>query len=364
MKKITFFIGSLEEGGAERVVSHLTSYLADKGHEVLLVLYHDRELFYPPDPRVEIVSAGKETENGGLLKRLLWLRKFSRRNSSVVVSFLAVFNMMAILSTRGLPIPVLVADRNDPHFVPANPLIRKARDFLYRFADGIIIQTNHNKQYFSKAVQKKSTVIYNPLSLGERKGEALRTSKEDLIVSVGRLMPQKNQAMLIRAFAGIHKEYPDFRLAIFGEGPARKELEELIASLSLEDYVLLPGSEKMVFDKICPARLFVLSSNYEGMPNALAEAMCLGLPCVSTSVSGATDMIQSNKNGILVDLDDQKQLEDAMRRILSDPSLAARMSENAVKLNGVLDKSVIAEQWRSYILSFCSDLSQFDCSRE
>ena len=85
MKKITFFIGSLEEGGAERVVSHLTSYLADKGHEVLLVLYHDRELFYPPDPRVEIVSAGKETENGGLLKRLLRLLLISLREPSAVI---------------------------------------------------------------------------------------------------------------------------------------------------------------------------------------------------------------------------------------------------------------------------------------
>ena len=353
MKKITFFIGSLEEGGAERVLSNLTSYLANYGCEIRLLLYHDRELFYPIDSRVEIISVCKETGQKGLLGNLLWMRRFFKENSAVVVSFLAPFNMLAILSTLGLSVPVLVADRNDPHFVPGNPIIRKIRDVLYHFADGVIIQTLHNKQYFSKAVQRKSVIIYNPLDLGERSGEALQTPKENLIVSVSRLMPQKNQAMLIRAFAKIHKDYPQFRLVIFGEGSARAELEELIASLSLQNHVLLPGSEKNVFEKICPAKMFVLSSNYEGMPNALAESMCLGLPCISTAVSGATDMIQDGVNGLLVAVGDEAALEDAMRRLLSDSALAGKMAENAVSLNLKLDKSVIAEQWREYILSFC-----------
>lgn len=354
MKKITFFIGSLEEGGAERVVSNLISYLADKGHEILLVLYHDRPLFYPVDPRVEVVSVCKETGSKSLLRNLWWMRRFFCRNSAVVVSFLAGFNILALVAAMGLKLPVLVADRNDPHFVPGNPMVRKVRDVLYRFADGVIIQTEHNKRYFSKAVQKKSVIIYNPLDLGERAGEALRTPKEDLVVSVSRLMPQKRQTMLIRAFARIHEEFPTFRLIIFGEGSARTELEALIASLSLQDHVLLPGSEKNVFDKICPARLFVLSSDYEGMPNALAEAMCLGLPCISTAVSGATDMIQKGENGLLVDVADQAQLEEAMRSLLRDRELSEQMARKAVALNKMLDKTVIAEQWREYILSFCA----------
>lgn len=352
MKKITFFIGSLEEGGAERVVSHLTSYFADKGHEILLVVYHNRETFYQIDPRVQVVSVCKETQSTRIVRNLRWLRRFFKENSSVVISFLAGFNMLALLATIGVKIPVLVADRNDPRFVPRKFFVRKMRDFLYRFADGIIIQTEHNKQYFSKAVQKKSIIIYNPIDLGTRSGEALRTPKENKIVSVSRLMPQKRQTMLIRAFAGIHEEFPEFSLTIFGEGSARCELQTLIDSLSLQDCVFLPGSEKNVFDKICSAKLFVLSSDYEGMPNALAEAMCLGLPCISTAVSGATDMIKNNENGILIDIAETKQLEEAMRNLLKDQSLSKKIANNAVELNNLLDKTVIAEQWHTYVLSF------------
>lgn len=355
MKKITFFIGSLEEGGAERVVSNLTSYLVNKGHKVALVLYHDRKPFYTIHPEVEIISVRRETGGGGLIKNLRWMRRFFRENSSVVVSFLASFNILALLSTVGLKVPVLVSDRNDPRFVPGNPLIRRLRNIMYRFADGVVIQTNHNKSYFSKKVQRKSIIIYNPIDLGERAGEALRTPKEDIIVSVSRLMPQKNQKMLIRAFSKIHDDYPAFRLIIFGEGAARAELTELISTLSLQDFVLLPGSEKKIFDKICPAKLFVLSSNYEGMPNALAEAMCLGLPCISTAVSGATDMIENGINGLLTEIDAEDQLEDAMRKMLSNCEFSEQMAKKATELNTLLDKSVIAEQWREYILSFCVD---------
>lgn len=352
MKKITFFIGSLEEGGAERVVSNLISYFADKGDEILLVLYHDRETFYQIDPRVKVVSVCKETRSTRMISNLRWMRRFFRENSSVIISFLAGFNMLALLATMGMKIPVLVADRNDPRFVPRKFFVRKMRDFLYRFADGIIIQTEHNKRYFSKAVRKKSIIIYNPIDLGTRCGEALRTPKENKIVSVSRLMPQKRQTMLIRAFAGIHEEFPELSLTIFGEGSARCELETLIESLSLQDCVFLPGSEKNVFDKICSAKLFVLSSDYEGMPNALAEAMCLGLPCISTAVSGATDMIKNNENGILVDIAETKQLEEAMRNLLKDQSLSEKIANNAVELNNLLDKTVIAEQWHRYVFSF------------
>ena len=91
------------------------------------------------------------------------------------------------------------------------------------------------------------------------------------------------------------------------------------------------------------------------MPNALAEAMCLGLPCISTAVSGATDMIKGGENGLLIDVGDREQLENSMRLLLSDRELAQQMTENAVLLNEVLDKARIAEQWRAYVMSFCKD---------
>ena len=353
MKKITFFIGSLEEGGAERVLSYLTSYLTEKEYEVLLVLYHDRELFYQLDPRVEVKFVTRETGSGNLIKNLCWLRRCFKENSAVVVSFLAIYNIFASLALGGTDVPLLVADRNDPRFVPTNKMLRYLRNFCYLFADGVIVQTQRNKQYFSRKIQNKSVVIYNPINLGSYYACAKTTPKENTIVSVGRLMPQKNQQMLVRAFAQLHQEFPEYKLVIYGEGPARTELELLIDQLGMAEHILLPGSEKNVFPKIAPAKLFVLSSNYEGMPNALAEAMCLGLPCISTAISGATDMIQSGENGLLVEPNNGEELKTAIRKVLTDHAFADSISAKALNLYEKLDWSIIAKQWMDYILSFC-----------
>jgi len=356
-KKITFFIGSLEEGGAERVVSYLSSYLVDCAYDVSLILYHERDLFYQIDKRVEIITVTKETGSTNVLKNIRWLRKYFTQKSSVVVSFLAVFNMMALISLIGTHTPIIVADRNDPYFVPSKLFLRVLRNFLYRFANGIVLQTKHNKDYFSACIRNKSVVINNPIDLGAKRGAAIGAEKKDEIVSVGRLMPQKNQTMLIRVFFEIHKKYPSYKLVIYGEGPMRSELEALITSLDLHDSVLLPGSEKDIFEKICHARIFVLSSDYEGMPNALAEAMCLGLPCISTAVSGATDMIENEKNGLLIEKDCYDDLHNALLRLLEDRDFADRLGEKALNLNCLLDKSIIAEQWKRYILGFCGQAS-------
>jgi len=354
-KKIIFFVGSLEEGGAERVISMLSGYFAAAGEPVELLLYHDKEIFFPVDKRVSIKVVCKETKSKNLFLNLLWIRRHVKTEAIAVISFLAVFNILSIIASLGIKVPVIVADRNDPQFVPGNIFIRSIRDFLYRFADGIVLQTKKNQEYFSKTVQRKSSVIFNPINLSEFKGKALRTKKDKTIVSVGRLMPQKNQSMLISAFEKLHHEFSEYKLIIYGDGPSYNDLNTLITSLGIEDFAFLPGSEKNIFEKISSADVFVLSSNYEGMPNALAEAMCLGLPCISTKVSGATDLIESGENGILVNINKEAELEDALRRVLSDREFAMQLGENAIQVNDILDYNSIAKQWRTFVYDFIED---------
>ena len=345
MKRYVFFDATLLQGGAERVISLLTRELAEKGLPVTILLYKNLPPFYEIDPRVEIVYVTKETGSNNVLRNLMWMKGFFREKADVVISFLAPYNILTLLATLGGKQTVIVADRNDPRFVPAKLPVRKLRDFLYRFADGVIVQTKHNQEYFSAAVQKKSTIIYNPVDLGEKAGQALRTEKKKRIVSVGRLMPQKNQIMLLEAFASIHEKFPEYVLTIYGEGPHRETLEEKIRQLGLEDAVLLPGSVKDVHDRIADADLFVMSSNYEGMPNALIEAMCLGLPVISTAVSGATDLIRHGENGLLVPCGDTAALADAMTQLLSSEETRMAFGQEAVKLNDQLKISDITSQW-------------------
>ena len=306
--RIVFFIGTLGNGGAERVVSILTRHFVTSEIQVEIVLYYDAEPFYRIHPDIKITYVERETGSKNILKNVLWLRRYFIENADLVISFLAQFNMIALTALFATGIPVIVADRNDPRHMPKQAPVRIARNLLYHLADVVVVQTQHNKDYFSPSLQKKCTIIYNPVDLQDKKGMALRTEKKKRIVSAARLMKQKNQLMLIDSFAQIQKEFPDYTLTIYGEGPFRQELEKRILEQGLSESVFLPGKVQNVFECIADADLFVLSSNFEGMPNALIEAMCLGLPVISTKVSGATDLIQDGINGLLVDVGDAEQL--------------------------------------------------------
>ena len=349
MKKYMFFIGTLRNGGAERVVSILSGRMAEQGMEVEILTYYDRPVFYEIHPKVKVTAVETASGKKNKVSNFLWLRKYLKENAKIVISFLAPFNIMAIAAVIGTGIPVIAADRNDPTKIPSNTMIRKLRDVMYRFADGVVVQTEKNKAYFGKAVQKKSKVIYNPVNLGEYAAAALDCDKEKTVVSVGRLMPQKNQKMLIEAFASVLKKYPEYQLIIYGDGQGREELEKLISERKLESRVLLPGSTTQLHEKIKSAELFVLSSDYEGMPNALIEAMCLGLPVISTKVSGATDLIKDHENGLLTEVGNQSELEAAMLELLENKELSAKLSKKAVELNEMLELSQIMEQWIAFI---------------
>ena len=350
-KKIVFFDGNLKQGGAERVISLLANKLAQDGKRVCVLLYQDEELFYELDSRIEVVSVQKETKTRNLIRNIKWIHQFFSEHAEVAISFLATINIVALFAHFGLKCPIIVADRNDPRFVPSNYLIRKTRDFLYTFADGVVLQTTQNKAYFSKKVQSKSIVIPNPVDLGEKKGLGLRVEKKNEIVSVGRLMPQKNQIMLIEAFSIIANEYPDYELIIYGEGPEREKLEKRTMQLGISSRVFLPGSVKNIYDLIARSQLFVLSSNYEGMPNALIEALCIGVPCLATNVSGVSDLIKNGKNGEIIPVGDTCALAERLRVVLDDETKRDRYGRNATALNDLLSLQRILGVWLSFIES-------------
>ena len=203
--KILFFICTLDEGGGQRVVSMLSSKMAERGFDVEVLKYYNSENIYPISDKVKINSV--ECNNGrNILSNIIWMRNYFSKNADVVVSFLAPFNIIALLANMFNSTPIIVADRNDPRFVPSNKIVRKLRDFLYRFANGVVVQTTDNKNYFSNTIQNKITVIKNPFSMTDKIGKALNVKKDNEIVSVGRLEKQKNQEMLINAFYELRKE--------------------------------------------------------------------------------------------------------------------------------------------------------------
>ena len=278
---------------------------------------------------------------------MLWIRCHLKKSASIIVSFLAKFNMIALFATLFSGIPVIVSERTDPR--RGSWLYKYIRDTLYLLSNRIIVQSESGKTYFSGHAISKITVIYNPVDVKNYTGKALTTPKEKIVMSVGRLIPVKNQKLMILAFSEIAQQFPDYKMVIYGEGSFRGELETLINDLGLTQRISLPGNETNIFDKLVSAELFILSSDYEGMPNALLEAMCVGLPVISTKVSGAVDVIKNRVNGILIEKNSVPQLSAAMSELLSDSNTRNAYAEHATELCDLVNVERIIRQWISVI---------------
>ena len=232
---------------------------------------------------------------------------------------------------------------------PESRIKRLLRTLVYPFSDGFIFQTKQQAECFSDAIRKRGRVIDNPLELS-RIPDPYVGERDRRIVSATRLDPQKNLPMLIQAFARFYRSHPDWQLVLYGEGAERARLENMAAKLP-EGAVLLPGASKTLLDDIRTAGMFVLSSDFEGMPNALIEAMAAGLPCIATDcpAGGPASLIKSEENGLLVPVGDARAMAKAMCRLADDPDLAQSLAAHAAEIRTRLDANTVAAQWKRYL---------------
>ena len=356
MKNKTLLVScaTLSSGGSERVLSILSNCFANEYEKVIYVMWVHRPIFFKVDERIHLVDLEEEAGTKNIVKKMIWFRKFVYKTKpDLILSFLYPWSMKVISSLMFTPFKIIVSERRDARFVRGGEPVRMLRNLLYHRACGIVLQTDSNKQYYRGKLTKKLKVIYNPLQIeNQYLGLGLKTKKEDVVVAVGRLRFEKNYEYLIRSFNKFHLSHPTFRLIIYGEGEERDKLTNLIHELKLDNHVLLPGRTKEVFAKIADARIYVLSSVFEGMPNALLEAMCTGLPCISTKVSGATELIKNRVNGILVDNGDEMQLANAMGYLADNPEFAHNLATEAVKLIDIINVKKISNEWLEYLNKF------------
>lgn len=348
--KILFTDTTLLHGGAERVIALLSNELVRRGYEIEVLLYYDKPIWYNLDKNVKILNDEHFIGKAGVMRHIAFRRKyFKKSDADIIVSFLAPNNMINIISTFFTSKIIIVADRNDPRKTPVNNILRFVRNFLYRFADGIVLQSTNNKEYFSKNVQKKSEIIFNPVDVGEYNRSALLTEKKDEIVSVGRLINQKNPFMLMDAYKKILNQHPTYVLTYLGEGDLMDSLKKHAEDLGIAGRVNFLGAVKNVFEYIRFSKLYVMTSDYEGMPNALIEAMCIGVPVVSTKVSGAVDLIAEGVNGRLVNCSDVDELAITMHEMIDNYDKTKDYAVKAVSLNEQLDVVRITDCWLDFI---------------
>ena len=356
--KLLFFISSLQCGGAERVCVTLCNHWAERGWDVTLATFDDGSAapFFKLGPRVRHVPLGLARRSTGLihsvannLRRVVRLRAFIRQERPQrILSFIDATNVLALIAAAGTGIPVVVAERVDPAHHPIPLPWTILRRLVYRRAFAIAVQTRSIAAYFPASWRDRIAVIPNPVPVvapsapESRRPQGARRS----IVGMGRLERQKGFDLLIRAFASMAGERPDWDVRILGEGSERPALLSLIGSLGLEGRVALPGREAEAAAALRRADLFVLSSRYEGFPNALCEAMASGLPVVAFDCpSGPADIVRDGVDGRLVPAEDVGRLTAAMLEVTGDETRRRAFGSSATAVAGRFEVGRIAALW-------------------
>lgn len=342
---IIIIIGSAGLGGLERVSLNLSKWFNDQegNHAKVVALSKPKFNKYKLEGYDFIELNSKHP--------LFALRKFIKLHKPNVVLTMGVpLCMFTVPALIGLGVKHIISERNAPAHFAGKTVTRIFARTLMKMADGYVFQTKDAQDFYGGNIAKHSAIIHNPLLKLPKEGFECEAGNAKEIVSVGRLNKQKNQQLLIESFADICEEFPSYKLIIYGDGPERERLQQLIDDHDLQSRVQLPGSTTEILDKIKTASLFVLSSDFEGMPNALMEAMSLGLPCISTDCpcGGPRELIRNGENGLLTSAGDKAALTDAMRKLLSNSNLCKKISNNAISIRQTHSMDIICRQWYDY----------------
>lgn len=353
--KILFICTSIGYGGAEKNMVVLANHFS-KNHDVTFLTYRSPEILQPLSDRVKHVHDELNAHNNKFVSiycQVRALRKYIKQNKfDLGISFINPASYILTLASKGTDMKVLLSERGDPNeFFASEKWYDKFVYKIVQHADAYVFQTENAAKCYSKKAQKKSTVIANPMPnkvipephCGEREHVIVTASRMDLY--------QKRQDVLIEAFAKIAAKYPDYILRLYGDGPDMEQIKEYAACSGVGERIDFMGLSRNVLNDIKSSAMFVLSSDFEGIPNALLEAMACGIPCISTDCSpgGARVIINDGENGFVVPCGDTNALADAMDRLLSDNELSEKFSIEAVKVTETFAKERIFSMWEDFI---------------
>ena len=350
--RLLFITPSTGYGGASKMLTFVAGQLAARGHWVGIINLNltSSEVCQSINSQVEMFSIpGKEL---GRLSQLRQIIRIARREKAqLLIGFTVNPNLYACLAGKVLGISSIMSERGDPNRTFEKNWRNRLLRWLINRCSGAVFQTAGAGTFYGKGLQRRGTVIANPIFI---KGEVPQVTPEErgkTVVSVGRLdNNQKRCDVMIEAFSLFVQKHPAYTLRIYGDGPAEPQMRQWVQEKNIAEKVLFMGRTSQPMQDICRDGMFLITSDFEGISNALLEAMAVGLPCVSTdhTPGGARLLIQHGENGWLAPVGDAQALADAMCRFAEDPVLAGHCSEKAREVVERFHPDRIIDQWEAY----------------
>lgn len=368
---LALLIPSLGCGGAERVLQLLARGFHARGHRVVVITMTGKDDFYTLPAGVERVRldlTGAPPGAGARIRRLprslaSMTRSLPRLRSALdeaspdlVVGFLGHANLLALLlSSGGRRWPVVVTEHSHPGLREMGRGGRALRRLLYARAACVVSVSRGVDAQFEWLPPERRAVLANPVDVSSPEDgsgrEAERLPPGRFAVAMGRLDPAKGFDLLLRAFARLHARFPDWQLAILGEGPQHTALVAQAEALGLDQRVVFLGARRDPFPILAQADLFVLSSRVEGFGNVLAEAMACGLPVVSFDCpSGPAEIIAHGDSGLLVPPEDVPALAEAMATLMGSEAERARLARATVEASQRFRLDAVLDAWERRVL--------------
>jgi len=357
--RLTFVIYKISAGGAQRVLTLLANELCEKGWSVTVLTFDNgsEPPFFELHSGVQHEPLSLMREQGGWWKTVKvqflrpWLLRRAIRKSrpDAVIAFIDLTNILTLVATLGLKMPVIVSERGNPAFSLMRKFWVLLRQTVYKRSACLVLQTRDACDFFSSSISKR--IIPNPILIPEYSEPALKSEADSkTLMTMGGLYALKGFDLLLKAFAPLCDKFPDWVLEIWGEGVQRKTLENLRDELGLQERVRFPGLTKEHYKTMSQADIFVLSSRSEGFPNVLGEAMACGLPVVSFDCrSGPSELIQDGVNGLLVPPDNIQELSSSLERLMASVELRKSLGEQARKITETYSLDKIVQSWEELV---------------
>jgi GalNAc-alpha-(1->4)-GalNAc-alpha-(1->3)-diNAcBac-PP-undecaprenol alpha-1,4-N-acetyl-D-galactosaminyltransferase len=359
--KLTLISSSLRAGSAEQVMSIVANYWANRGWQITLLTFDDgsEPPFYDLDRRISHRPLGMDvTKIDPLLARVgnfgqlgVLKKAIVASRPDVVISFVNQTNIVTLLACRGLKVPTIVSEHVYPAYGELSKAWQKLQKRTYRRADLITVQTHSALSFFPAFEGYNTAVMPNPIAIPESEPIESRLYTDDRhILAVGKLIPQKGFDLLIKAFAQICHQHPEWTLTILGDGEMREELEALTVAFGLEERIYMPGTVKNVAAYLRKADLFALSSRFEGFPVTLCDAMACGVPVIAADcLSGPREIIHNGTDGMLVVPDNVDALASGIDILMSDPVKRQYFSHYAPKVLDRFGLEQVMSLWNNAI---------------